>query len=101
MTTVAAVGTLLPAAASVKKSPKQLLAPNSDFYQLSDVSTSEEKAIVKKVPTYIESKGQPIINKHWSGDAFPFEPLPSFEEKCNSGGLATEKSLTRRGTKCC
>ena len=49
MTTVTAVGTPLPAAASVKKSPKQLPAPNSDFHQLSDVSTAEEKAIIEKV----------------------------------------------------
>jgi hypothetical protein len=29
--------------------PKQLPAPNSDFYQLADVLTDEEKALVKKV----------------------------------------------------
>jgi hypothetical protein len=32
MTTITAVGTLLLAAASVKKSPKHLPARNSDFY---------------------------------------------------------------------
>jgi hypothetical protein len=41
---------------------KQLPAPNSDFYQLVDVLTAEEKAIVKKVRTYMETKVQPIIN---------------------------------------
>ena len=29
--------------------PKPLPAPNSDFYQLADVLTAEEKALVKKV----------------------------------------------------
>ena len=48
------------------RSPKALPAPNSDFYQLVDVLTAEEKAIVKKVRTYMETKVQPIINKYWS-----------------------------------
>jgi alkylation response protein AidB-like acyl-CoA dehydrogenase len=86
MTTVTAKGTPLAAAASVKKSPKQLPAPNSDFYQLADVLTAEEKAIVKKVRTYMETKVAPIINKYWSDDAFPFELLPSFKE-LQLGGL--------------
>ena len=35
---------------------KPLPVPNSDFYQLADVLTPEEKAIVKKVRTYMETK---------------------------------------------
>src|SRR5258708_32858128 len=62
------------------RQPKPLPAPNSDFYQLVDVLTAEERAIVKKVRAYMESKVQPIINKYWSDDAFPFELLPSFKE---------------------
>ena len=68
------------------KQAKPLPAPNSDFYQLADVLTADEKAIVKKVRTYMESKVQPIINKYWSEDAFPFELLPSFKE-LQLGGL--------------
>jgi glutaryl-CoA dehydrogenase len=79
-TTTAVAAPLRPEAKSEKKAPKQLPAPNSDFYQLVDVLTAEEKAIVKKVRTYMESKVQPIINKYWSDDAFPFELLPSFKE---------------------
>jgi alkylation response protein AidB-like acyl-CoA dehydrogenase len=60
--------------------PKQLPPPNSDFYQLADVLTAEEKATVKKVRTYMETKVQPVINKFWADDAFPFELLPSFKE---------------------
>src|SRR4051812_6118828 len=77
------------AAAPVKKAPKQLPAPNSDFYQLVDVLTAEERAIVKKVRTYMETKVQPIINKYWSDDAFPFELLPSFKD-LGLGGLGFE-----------
>src|SRR5271169_7243561 len=67
-------------------SPKPLPAPNSDFYQLVDVLTAEERAIVKKVRDYMETKVQPIINKYWADDAFPFELLPSFKE-LKLGGL--------------
>ena len=55
MTTLTAVGTPLPAAASVKKSPKQL--PVRNFYEKSDVLTAEEKATVKKVRTSIMQLG--------------------------------------------
>ena len=53
------------------KQPKQLPAPNSDFYQLKDVLTADELAFVKKVRTYMETKVAPIINKYWADDAFP------------------------------
>src|SRR6201986_4494124 len=71
------------------KQAKPLPAPNRDFYQLADVLTADEKAIVKKVRTYMESKVQPIINKYWSEDAFPFELLPSFKD-LQIGGLGFE-----------
>src|SRR5258708_22962872 len=74
------------AVATPKNAPKQLPAPNSDFYQLVDVLTDEELAIVRKVRTYMEAEVQPIINKYWSDDAFPFELLPSFKE-LGLGGL--------------
>ena len=37
----------------------------------------------------METKVQPIINKYWSDDAFPFELLPSFKE-LQLGGLGYE-----------
>ena len=77
------------ATGSAKKELKQLPAPNSDFYQLRDLLTAEEKALVTKVRTYMESRVQPIINKYWSDDAFPFELLPSFKE-LQLGGLGFE-----------
>jgi alkylation response protein AidB-like acyl-CoA dehydrogenase len=71
------------------KQAKPLPAPNGDFYQLADVLTPDELAVVKKVRAYMESKVQPIINKYWSDDAFPFELLPSFKE-LGLGGLGYE-----------
>ncbi len=69
--------------------PKEMPAPNSDFYQLVDLLTPDEKAIVAKVRAYMESKVKPVINKYWSEDAFPFELLPSFKE-LKLGGLGFE-----------
>jgi hypothetical protein len=73
-------------AASKIAAPKPVPVPNGDFYQLVDLLTPEEKALVTKVRTYMESKVQPIINKYWSDDAFPFELLPSFKD-LGIGGL--------------
>src|SRR5947199_843338 len=89
MAMATAVAAAAAAAASVKKAPKPLPAPNSDFYQHIDVLTADEKAIVRKVRAYMETKVQPIINKYWSDDAFPFELLPSFKE-LQLGGLGFE-----------
>jgi hypothetical protein len=46
------------------KEAEPLPPPNSDFYQLVQLLTAEEKAIVKKVRTYLETKVQPIINRY-------------------------------------
>src|SRR6201988_387061 len=68
------------------KQPKPLPAPNSDFYEFAADLLAEELAIVKKVRDYMETKVQPIINKYWVEDSFPFELLPSFKE-LNLAGL--------------
>src|SRR5262245_7762901 len=68
------------AAAQQKRAPKPLPAPNSDFYEFADTLSADERAIVKKVRDYMESKVQPIINKYWVEDSFPFELLPSFKD---------------------
>ena len=76
-------------AASKIATPKPAPVPDGDFYLLIELLTPEEKALVKKVRTYMETKVQPIINKYWADDAFPFELLPSFKE-LGIGGLGFE-----------
>ena len=68
------------------RASKPLPAPNSDFYEFAETLPAEELAIVKKVRAYMETKVQPIINKYWVEDSFPFELLPSFKE-LNLAGL--------------
>src|SRR5215469_5432619 len=71
------------------KQPKQLPTPNSDFYHYADIVRSDERAILQRVRTFMESKVAPIINKYWVEDAFPFELLPAVKE-LNLGGLGTQ-----------
>jgi hypothetical protein len=49
-----ATGSASAAKKPVFQQSKPLPVPNSDFYQLADVLTPEEKAIVKKVRTYMD-----------------------------------------------
>jgi hypothetical protein len=81
MTTVTAVGTPLPAALQSRN--RRSSSPRRTATVSSRRLDAEEKAIIKKVRRFRETEVQPIINKYWSDDAFPFELLlPS--RKCSS-----------------
>src|SRR4029077_18714393 len=77
------------AAAPAKKAPKQLPPPNSDFYELAETLNAEERAVLKQVRAFMETKVAPIINKYWIEDSFPFELLPDLKE-LKIGGLGME-----------
>jgi alkylation response protein AidB-like acyl-CoA dehydrogenase len=70
---------------SSAKVPKPLPAPNSDFYQLADMLNAEDRAVLNRVRTFMETNVAPIINKYWVEDSFPFELLPAFKETNLSG----------------
>jgi hypothetical protein len=97
-------------AVSKKTAPKPVPVPDADFYQLIEHLTPEEKAVVAKVRTYMQSKVQPIINKYWSDDAFPFvadynvarffsdaEALYSYEGTYQMQNLILGKAITGHG----
>ena len=76
-----AAATVLPGRSAPQPKPSHPLpAPNGDFYEFAQTLPAEELAVVKKVRAYMETKVQPIINKHWVEDSFPFELLPSYKE---------------------
>jgi hypothetical protein len=54
------------AAAGKTRASKPVPVSNGDFYQLVDLLTPEERAVVKKVRTYMETTVQPVINKYWA-----------------------------------
>src|SRR5580658_6458435 len=86
-TTTAVAAPVAAPAASIKKAPKQLPAPNSDFYDLYETLNAEELATVKRVRAFMESKVAPVITKYWVEDTFPFDLLPAVKE-LGIGGLA-------------
>ena len=73
------------------KPHKPLPEPNSDFYEFAADLPAEELAIVKKVRSYMETKVQPIINKYWVEDSFPFELL-----RCLSATTCLDCSMASR-----
>jgi alkylation response protein AidB-like acyl-CoA dehydrogenase len=75
--------------ATAIKPAKSLPEPNSDFYHFAELLSFEDRAIIKKVRGFMETKVQPIINKYWSEDAFPFELLPAIKE-LELGGLGIQ-----------
>src|SRR5712692_5418114 len=79
------------------KQPKPLPAPNSDFYQLADTLNAEERALLKQVRGFMETKVAPIINKYWIEDSFPFELLPAIKE-LGIGGLGMQGYGCRGGS---
>src|SRR5262245_13177963 len=86
-----------PAATRPVKQSKPLPAPNSDFYQLADTLNGEERALLKQVRAFMETKVAPIINKYWIEDSFPFELLPEIK-KLNLGGLGMQGYGCRGGS---
>jgi glutaryl-CoA dehydrogenase len=69
--------------------PKQLPPPNSDFYRFAETLSTDEQAILKKVRAFMDTKVEPIINKYWVEDPFPFELLPALNE-LSLGGLGIQ-----------
>src|SRR6266702_5582704 len=76
-----------PAATKAAKPRKPLPAPNSDFYYLYETVPAEERAVVKRVREFMETKVAPVITDYWVRDAFPFDLLPAIKE-LGIGGLA-------------
>jgi alkylation response protein AidB-like acyl-CoA dehydrogenase len=62
------------------KQSKPLPAPNSDFYEVTEILNAEELATLKQVRAFADSKVAPVVNKYWVEDAFPFDLLPAFKE---------------------
>src|SRR4249920_786589 len=81
----------------IKKAPKQLPEPNSDFYGVYEALNSDELALVKQVRGFMETKVAPVITKYWVEDAFPFELLPAVKE-LNIGGLGMQGYGCRGGS---
>jgi glutaryl-CoA dehydrogenase len=77
--------------------PKVDAAPSSDFYEITETLAPDELATLKEVRAFLQAKVDPIINKYWAEDSFPFELLPAFRE-LKIGGLGLEGYGCRGGS---
>jgi hypothetical protein len=82
-------GAFMPANATSGKPAPALPVPDSDFYLLAELLSESERALVKRVRAFMETKVAPVINKFWAEDAFPFELLPGIAE-LNIAGVGFE-----------
>ena len=53
---------------------------DSDFYQIREILSDDEQALLAKVRSFTETSVAPIINKYWAEDAFPFELVPQIRD---------------------
>ncbi|MBV8342092.1 MAG: acyl-CoA dehydrogenase family protein [Gammaproteobacteria bacterium] len=62
--------------------------PSVDFYGLADTLPAEERATLRQVREFMQSKVAPVINEYWAEDAFPFDLLPALKDlKVMGAGL--------------
>ena len=62
------------------KPAKPFPEPNVDFYELAETLPPEERATLEQVRLFMLNKVEPVINKYWAADAFPFELLPALKD---------------------
>ncbi|RFM28159.1 acyl-CoA dehydrogenase family protein [Deminuibacter soli] len=67
-------------AANGKPRKKELPPINGDFYHLDELLTEEERALQRKVRSFMETEVQPLVNKYWLRAEFPFELVPKLAE---------------------
>ena len=66
-----------------------LPAPDSDFYLIYEILSDAERALLKRVRDFMESRVAPVINRFWAEDAFPFELIPDIRD-LNIAGIGFE-----------
>src|SRR3954468_6758952 len=54
--------------------------PDGDFYHLTESLSEADRAVLRKVRTFMETQVAPVISQYWADDAFPFELLPAFRD---------------------
>ncbi|XP_066363162.1 acyl-coenzyme A oxidase 4, peroxisomal-like [Miscanthus floridulus] len=68
--------------------PASLFPPAvSDYYQLDDLLTDEEKVLRKKVQGVMEKEIAPIMTEYWEKAEFPFHVIPKLATLGLAGGI--------------
>ncbi|KAL3683733.1 hypothetical protein R1sor_001755 [Riccia sorocarpa] len=58
----------------------------SDYFQLDDLLSEEERALRNRVRGFMEAEVAPVVGKYWERAEFPFELIPKFAALNVSGG---------------
>jgi glutaryl-CoA dehydrogenase len=63
--------------------------PDSDFYQINTLLSPQDRELMQRVRTFMETTVHPIITRYWTNGEFPFEVIPGLQ-KLNVCGLGLE-----------
>lgn len=61
-----------------KRRPKRVPPITSDFYDILDLLTPEERRAQETIRAYMDQRVRPVITSYWERGEFPHELLPSF-----------------------
>ncbi|UYL07403.1 acyl-CoA dehydrogenase family protein [Bdellovibrio sp. SKB1291214] len=65
---------------------------NGDFYNTYDLLSEDEKAVITKVRSFMQSEVAPIVDEYWMKGEFPFQIIEKFKT-LNICGLTYDKSF--------
>ncbi|NNJ09102.1 acyl-CoA dehydrogenase [Chloroflexales bacterium ZM16-3] len=63
---------------ALKRRPKGIPPVNSDFYDIRDLLSADERATLTTIRSYMEERVRPVIGGYWERGEFPHELVPSF-----------------------
>ncbi|NTW01811.1 MAG: acyl-CoA dehydrogenase [Oscillochloris sp.] len=63
---------------ALKRRPKGIPPVNSDFYDIRDQLSADERALLNTIRSYMEERVSPVIGEYWNRGDFPHELVPSF-----------------------
>lgn len=62
------------------KKKRELPPIDADFYSMDDKLSADDRVLQLRVRSFLEAEIQPIVNKYWLHDEFPFEIIPKLAE---------------------
>jgi glutaryl-CoA dehydrogenase len=65
---------------------------NGDFYNTYDLLSEDEKAVIAKVRSFMQSEIAPIVDEYWMKGEFPFQIIEKFKT-LNICGLTYDKAF--------
>ena len=61
----------------------------SDFYDLEALLSDDDRALLHRVRTFMDSQVEPVINEWWTRGKFPMDLIPGLVELGTAGSQYT------------